>query len=161
MGPATHHVAGESTYELVCRSADFLDPQIVSLQCLHYLSLSLILPVLLSTFASRPLLAYEGGPSSVSLMMDWREFTGSPTVSLAPSVKRGLEVGLVGLSSFATRKGPGGTGDGGALLVSDVSRGLVRVIERDSARGWTVAAGWLCASMIEWVCPLRATSFSS
>lgn len=81
--------------------------------------------------------------------MDWREFTGQPTVSLAPAAKKGLQVGLVGLASVATGRGPGGTGTGGALVAGDVARGLIRVVERDSARGWTVAAGWVGASLIE------------
>lgn len=123
--------------------------QIVALQCLHYLSMSIILPFLLHLFSEQTLLSYEGGATSVSLLMDWREFTGSPTVSLAPAFKKGLKVGLVGLSSVVTGRGPGGTGTGGELVLGDIKRGLIRVVERDSARGWTVAAGWIGASMIE------------
>lgn len=111
--------------------------------------MSLILPVLLHIFPDPTLLSYEGGATSVSLLMDWREFTGSPTVSLAPAFKKGLNVGLVGLSSVVTGRGPGGTGTGGELVLGDIKRGLIRVIERDSARGWTVAAGWIGASMAE------------
>lgn len=121
--------------------------QIVSLQALHYLTLSLIVPLLVSAFANQARLAEEGGASSVSIVMDWREFTGRSTASLA--ARRTLPPGLVGLATLTTGKAPGGTGPDGDITSSDVLRGLVRVIEPDAARGWAVAFGWSFGAMIE------------
>ncbi|KAH8833337.1 integral membrane protein S linking to the trans Golgi network-domain-containing protein [Flagelloscypha sp. PMI_526] len=53
--------------------------QIVSLQAIHYLALSLLVPPLLATFANREELEYEGGPSNVAMIMDWRELAARPT----------------------------------------------------------------------------------
>ncbi|KAE9405384.1 hypothetical protein BT96DRAFT_988430 [Gymnopus androsaceus JB14] len=53
---------------------------IVSMQTLHYLTLSLFIPPLLTLFAEPTSLAYEGGASSVGMIMDWREMAGRPTV---------------------------------------------------------------------------------
>ncbi|KAI5475523.1 integral membrane protein SYS1-like protein [Pseudohyphozyma bogoriensis] len=111
--------------------------QIISLQSLHYLTLSILLPPLLSIFASPVLLSYEGGPTSVSMVMDWREFLGRSTVSIATS--RGVGGGLVGLS--------GKVGEGVSL--EDLREGLVRVVENDPMRGWVVALGWVLASLVD------------
>lgn len=54
--------------------------QIVSMQTLHYLTLSLFTPALLTLFAEPTSLAYEGGASNVGMIMDWREMAGRPTV---------------------------------------------------------------------------------
>ncbi|KAK4055026.1 hypothetical protein OIO90_003367 [Microbotryomycetes sp. JL221] len=120
--------------------------QIVSLQALHYLTLAVIVPLLVSAFANPALLAEEGGASSVSIVMDWREFTGRSTASLA--AKKNLAPGLVGLTVLTTGKGPGGTGPDGALTSQDIIRGLIRVIESDSGRGWAVALGWSLGAMV-------------
>lgn len=98
-------------------------------------------------FASPTLLAYEGGASSVSVVMDWREFSGVSTVSIA--ARPSLAPGLVGLASAVTKKGPGGTGPSGSIVAGDVTRGLLRVIEPDPMRGWAVALGWAGASAAE------------
>ncbi|KAK0202347.1 integral membrane protein S linking to the trans Golgi network-domain-containing protein [Desarmillaria ectypa] len=49
--------------------------QIVSMQTLHYLTLSLIVPPLLSLFADPKALEYHGGGASVGMIMDWREMS--------------------------------------------------------------------------------------
>lgn len=54
--------------------------QILSMQTLHYLTLSIIIPPLLSLFADPTSLNYEGGPANVGMIMDWREMAGRPTV---------------------------------------------------------------------------------
>lgn len=119
-------------------------PQIVSLQALHYLSLSLLLPPLLSLFASPTLLSYEGGAASISMIMDWREFSGLSTVSLAAA--RGAPGGLIGLTAAAKAGGQAAIVD---ITVADLTRGLVRVVEGDPMRGWVVALGWILASLLE------------
>lgn len=54
--------------------------QIVSLQSLHYLTLSFFVVPLLHIFAEQTSLAYEGGAASVGMVMDWREMAGKPTI---------------------------------------------------------------------------------
>ncbi|KAG7443983.1 uncharacterized protein BT62DRAFT_981884 [Guyanagaster necrorhizus] len=49
--------------------------QIVSMQTLHYLTLSLFTPPLLTLFADPQALEYTGGPSNVGMIMDWREMS--------------------------------------------------------------------------------------
>ncbi|KAL8286928.1 hypothetical protein RQP46_003934 [Phenoliferia psychrophenolica] len=118
--------------------------QIVSLQALHYLSLSFLLPPLLSLFASPTLLSYEGGPSSISMVMDWREFSGLSTVSLAAA--KGAPGGLIGLAAAAKAGGQAAISD---ITIGDLARGLVRVVEGDPMRGWVVALGWVLASLLD------------
>ncbi|BGP17564.1 hypothetical protein JCM10213v2_005597 [Rhodosporidiobolus nylandii] len=118
------------------------DP-IVSLQALHYLTLALLLPILLSILANRDLLAYEGGASSIGMAMDWRAFTGA-TVSGIPA-SRALQPGLVGITAAT---------EGYGLVASKVdaaelARGVVRAVEGDAMRGWAVAVGWVAASMVD------------
>lgn len=53
----------------------------ISLQCLHYLVLSLILPALLATLSlKQSALRYQGGAVSLSMILDWRELAGHPTI---------------------------------------------------------------------------------
>ncbi|SCV73584.1 BQ2448_7510 [Microbotryum intermedium] len=131
--------------------------QIVTLQTLHYLTLAVLLPPLLSTFASSTLLEYEGGPSSVSVVMDWREFIGRPTTSLA--TRRSLPAGLVGLDVFQAVSTSGARGlkaliaegDGQAVHVGvkEITEGLVRVLEYDQFRGWVVALAWCITALVD------------
>lgn len=49
------------------------------MQCLHYLVLALVLPPLLSLLVfNRTALNFQGGPASLSLLLDWREIAGIP-----------------------------------------------------------------------------------
>lgn len=105
------------------------------------------MPILLHVLASSSLLAYEGGGSSVTMVMDWREFSGQPTASL--TAKPDLLPGLVGLAAAMTHRSPAGTGPGGVIQQADVARGLLRVLEPDPMRGWAVALGWSLASAVE------------
>lgn len=58
--------------------------KILSLQCLHYLTLSLVLPGLLAAFTlDGQALRYQGGPTSLSLILDWREIAGIPPLNRA------------------------------------------------------------------------------
>ncbi|KAF8957142.1 integral membrane protein S linking to the trans Golgi network-domain-containing protein [Flammula alnicola] len=62
--------------------------QIFSMQTLHYLTLSVIVPPLLATFAESSSLNYEGGAASVGMIMDWRQMAGQPTVIGMPIGER-------------------------------------------------------------------------
>jgi hypothetical protein len=67
-----------------CTSAGFdaatIVSQIIALQSLHYLTLSLICPLLLNAFAPGPDLDREGGAYNVAMVVDWREMAGDNTV---------------------------------------------------------------------------------
>jgi protein SYS1 len=53
--------------------------QILSLQALHYLALSFIIPPLLGLLSFNKLaLNFQGGPTSLSMVLDWREIAGDP-----------------------------------------------------------------------------------
>lgn len=123
--------------------------QIVALQTLHYLTLAVLLPPLLRTFASPSLLAYEGGPTSVSLIMHWREFTGKATESLRAARRSEAMEGLVSLAVAKAGLGAGRVQVGGEMDPSEMMDGLVRVVGDDPMRGWAVALAWMTASMIE------------
>ncbi|GAA5960710.1 hypothetical protein JCM8115_001806 [Rhodotorula mucilaginosa] len=114
--------------------------QIVALQALHYLFLSLVLPPILSVFCTTPSLDYEGGSTSIALAMDWRAFTGR-TVSGLPA-RNYLDAGLASLHA-ANATLPDGLDQQG------LSRGVVRLAQKDAMRGWAVAFGWIVASMAD------------
>ncbi|GAA6015600.1 hypothetical protein JCM11491_007170 [Sporobolomyces phaffii] len=119
--------------------------QIVAFQAIHYLTLALILPLFLSLVASPDLLAYEGGSSSISLAMDWRAFTGR-TVSGIPTGRILRQSGLVNLDVAARRI----TKDTIATVnVEDFAKGVVRLVEWDSMRGWAVAFAWMLTSFVD------------
>ncbi|GAA5980775.1 hypothetical protein JCM11641_002645 [Rhodosporidiobolus odoratus] len=119
--------------------------QIVSLQALHYLTLAVLLPILLSFFANPDLLRYEGGASSIGMAMNWKAFTGS-TVSGLPS-NRILQPGLVGLQAVTGVAAAGA--EGVKVDAAELARGVVRAVEGDALRGWAVALGWATASMVD------------
>jgi len=48
--------------------------QIVSVQTLHYLTLSILIPPLLNLFAEPNSLSYEGGAANVGMWQDFREY---------------------------------------------------------------------------------------
>ncbi|CAH7671398.1 hypothetical protein PPACK8108_LOCUS6172 [Phakopsora pachyrhizi] len=50
--------------------------QILVIQSLHYLILSLLKPPILRLFSSPLPLEHEGGPSNLAMIMDWREMIG-------------------------------------------------------------------------------------
>jgi len=100
--------------------------QIVSIQTLHYLTLSIIVPPLLAIFAETKSLAYEGGAANVGMIMDWREMAGRPTV-------RGMQIGEKWWAwSGGKRIGYG--------WKDDQWDGRI-----DPIRGWIIAFCWLVA----------------
>ncbi|GAA5908098.1 hypothetical protein JCM8208_003687 [Rhodotorula glutinis] len=115
--------------------------QIISLQALHYLVLSLVLPALLSILSNRDLLEYEGGATSISMAMNWRSFTGATASGFGAS--RQLAPGLTSLANAEAGAAVG------KLDAAELARGVVRVVGRDAFRGWAVALGWLAASMTD------------
>ncbi|KAF9068384.1 integral membrane protein S linking to the trans Golgi network-domain-containing protein [Rhodocollybia butyracea] len=104
--------------------------QIVSMQTLHYLILSLFIPPLLTVFAEPTSLAYEGGASNVGMIMDWREMAGRPTV-------RGIyDSAKWGSYSWAWS---GGKILGFTWREEQLGGGM------DPIRGWIIAFCWLLA----------------
>jgi protein SYS1 len=109
--------------------------KIVSMQTLHYLTLSVLIPPLLNMFADTNSLIYEGGAASVGMVMDWREMAGRPTV-------RGMQGDR--WSSFA------GAWSGGKKVgyYDSWSEGYWKG-RADPMRGWIIAFCWLAASGAE------------
>jgi len=100
--------------------------QIVSMQTLHYLTLSIIIPPLLAIFAEPKSLAYEGGAANIGMIMDWREMAGRPTV-------RGMQIDEKWWAwSGGKRIGYG--------WKDDQWDGRI-----DPIRGWIIAFCWLVA----------------
>lgn len=104
--------------------------QIISLQTLHYLTLALLIPPLLSLFAEPTSLIYEGGATSIGMIMDWREMAGRETV-------RGL-VGEDG--NTLTRSWAWASGKKVGFTAHE------RPVIIDPRRGWIIAFCWLAAS---------------
>ncbi|CAA7265217.1 unnamed protein product [Cyclocybe aegerita] len=100
--------------------------QIVSMQTLHYLTLCVITPPLLATFAESTSLNYEGGAASVGMIMDWREMAGRPTVV-------GMPIGERWWAWSGGKKVGYGWKD-------DQYNGTM-----DPMRGWIIAFCWLVA----------------
>ncbi|KAJ9476078.1 hypothetical protein PHBOTO_006151 [Pseudozyma hubeiensis] len=53
--------------------------QILSFQTIHYLILATLLPPFLAIFAETSSLMFEGGPTQVGMVFDWRQLAGQPT----------------------------------------------------------------------------------
>ncbi|KAF8075246.1 integral membrane protein S linking to the trans Golgi network-domain-containing protein [Lyophyllum atratum] len=104
--------------------------QIVSIQTLHYLTLSILIPPLLGLFAEATSLNYEGGAANIGMIMDWREMAGRPTV-------RGIHgEGKWGAYSWAWSGGK----KVGYGWQKDRWDG-----QADPMRGWIIALCWLIA----------------
>ncbi|SNX87409.1 uncharacterized protein MEPE_06119 [Melanopsichium pennsylvanicum] len=53
--------------------------QILSFQTLHYLILATLVPPMLAIFADTESLMFEGGPTQIGMIFDWRQIAGRPT----------------------------------------------------------------------------------
>ncbi|KAI9567076.1 integral membrane protein S linking to the trans Golgi network-domain-containing protein [Boletus coccyginus] len=105
--------------------------QIISMQTLHYLTLSFLIPPLLAVFAEPTSLMYEGGAANVGMVMDWREMAGQPTVCGVQCGERwGSYYGAWSSGKQVGSGWEGGRWDG----------------RTDPIRGWVIAASWLIAS---------------
>jgi hypothetical protein len=134
----------------------------VSIQALHYLTLCILIPSLLTFFANPVSLTYEGGASnvgvnsgilyrkvdctehSIGMIMDWRELAGQPTVR-----------GLGGPKRWDTLSGvwSGSKHIGHKELGSGAWDGRV-----DPTRGWIIALCWMTAFSVEYVFLLCTTN---
>jgi hypothetical protein len=136
--------------------------QIISLQTLHYLTLSIITPPLLAGLTSPSLLTYSGGPSTVSHILDWREMAGRPTISSssfshlsatldsAADGWRKLRGAWAGGKQVGTVEGEEGIGVGQKAGVGvDEEMEEVWDFGVDDRRGWLIGLAWLAASAIE------------
>ncbi|KAF9030375.1 hypothetical protein BDZ89DRAFT_911077, partial [Hymenopellis radicata] len=108
--------------------------QIISLQTLHYLTLSLLVPPLLAIFAEPSSLNYEGGAANVGMVMDWREMAGRSTI-------RGIGDRWDQYSWVWS---------GGMKVGTDREGAMIGV---DQVRGWIIAFCWMvaCASDIYYI----------
>ncbi|KAF7356936.1 hypothetical protein MVEN_01029500 [Mycena venus] len=100
------------------------------IHCLHYLTLSICVPLLLNLFAEPTSLNYEGGAANVGMVMDWREMAGRPTVR-----------GMQGEERWSAYRGAWSGGRKvGFGLREDQWDGRT-----DPMRGWVIAFCWLVA----------------
>lgn len=127
----------------------------------------------LSLFTPAPTLAYSGGASTVSHILDWRELAARPTVSSSSfSILSGMGIGLDSAASgwkklrgaWAGGKHVGSVeveSEDGTSASSNGSKGAsgVPVMDDleaemwdmgvDEKRGWVLAVLWIVASAIE------------
>lgn len=119
--------------------------QIVSLQALHYLTLSILIPPLLWFFAEPNALNYEGGALNVGMVMDWREMAGWPTAhGLQGDDRRGWSV-FRGAYSGGQRVGTGTWID----PFKDENKYFQWDGRTDPLRGWVIAFCWIVASIAD------------
>ncbi|AFR97709.1 hypothetical protein C343_05857 [Cryptococcus neoformans C23] len=125
--------------------------QIISLQTIHYLTLSTLLPPFLTTLTSPDILIYSGGPSTVSHVMDWREMAARPTVN------KGTFPGVEGWRKLR------GAWAGGKWIGKvkqkgeSEAKGVKEEEEKeemwdygvDKKRGWVIAGTWMLAFAID------------
>ncbi|KAM5541326.1 hypothetical protein V8D89_004880 [Ganoderma adspersum] len=105
--------------------------QIIALQTLHYLTLSFLIPPMLSMFAEPGSLEYEGGAANVGMIMDWREMAGRPTTRALPG--EGPWKSFNSVWSGGKQVGMG-----------SIQQGALRSV--DPVRSWIIAVCWMAAS---------------
>ncbi|OCH89769.1 hypothetical protein OBBRIDRAFT_835534 [Obba rivulosa] len=106
--------------------------QIIVMQTLHYITLSILIPPLLVLFAEPHSLEYEGGAANVGMIMDWREMAGRP-VSRPPE-------GSGPWSSWNSVWSGGKQFQGSGDLHAGLSGSI------DPVRSWILAICWMLAS---------------
>lgn len=74
--------------------------QILAIQALHYVILSIITPPMLKVFAKPGPLEYEGGSKNVAMIIDWRAMAGLTTLHGLPPGSPGAEHRLDGWAGF-------------------------------------------------------------
>ncbi|KAI0924342.1 hypothetical protein AcW2_005245 [Taiwanofungus camphoratus] len=109
--------------------------QIVAMQTLHYLTLSILVPPMLSVFAESSSLEYEGGAANVGMVMDWREMAGRSTSRTSQ--------GRDSWSSWNT------VWSGGKQVGSGDLQGGQWDGKIDPLRGWLIAACWMATSVVD------------
>ncbi|KZT07169.1 uncharacterized protein LAESUDRAFT_698948 [Laetiporus sulphureus 93-53] len=107
--------------------------QIIAMQTLHYLTLAILVPPLLTIFAKSSALEYDGGAANVGMLMDWREMAGRSTSRSAQN----------SWTSWNT------VWSGGKQVGSGGLQGVRWDGSVDPVRGWIIAACWLAASGVD------------
>ncbi|GMK58608.1 hypothetical protein CspeluHIS016_0600500 [Cutaneotrichosporon spelunceum] len=109
--------------------------QIICLQSIHYITLSLVIPPLLSSLTSRSLLNYSGGPRTVAHIMDWREMAARPAINKGGVWERvrGAWTGGKKVDQSEGREEQGVSWDYGV----------------DSKRGWIIGVAWIAACAVD------------
>ncbi|KAI0676154.1 integral membrane protein S linking to the trans Golgi network-domain-containing protein [Trametes maxima] len=105
--------------------------QIIALQTLHYVTLSVLIPPLLVMLAEPGSLEYEGGAANVGMIMDWREMAGRPTTRALPG-----EGPWKSLNSVWSGGRQVGLGSSGHEVLRQV----------DPIRCWIIAICWMATS---------------
>ncbi|WVQ74710.1 hypothetical protein IAR50_004314 [Cryptococcus sp. DSM 104548] len=127
--------------------------QIISLQTIHYLTLSTLVPPFLSTLTSPSLLTYAGGPSTVSHIMDWRELAARPTVHKVsfPGVEgwKKIKGAWAGGKKVGSNVEEEGDGDDGVVNLQKEREREEWEYGVDRKRGWIIGATWLLAFAVD------------
>ncbi|KAI0730443.1 integral membrane protein S linking to the trans Golgi network-domain-containing protein [Earliella scabrosa] len=114
--------------------------QIIAMQTLHYVTLSLLIPPLLVMFAEPGSLEYEGGAANVGMrrdvplggmIMDWREMAGRPTTRALPGEGPWKSFNVVWSGGKQVGLGPAQLSDFRSV---------------DPVRCWIIAVCWMAAS---------------
>ncbi|THH16682.1 hypothetical protein EW146_g3999 [Bondarzewia mesenterica] len=100
------------------------------MQCLHYLTLAVLIPPLLALFAEPSSLECAGGSANVGMLMDWREMAGRPTFRRLHGEDR--------WNSFT------GAWSGGKKVAEGAWYGGI-ADRSDPWRGWVLAICWMLA----------------
>ncbi|PWN36071.1 uncharacterized protein FA14DRAFT_114651, partial [Meira miltonrushii] len=101
--------------------------QILSLQALHYLALSFIIPPLLGLLSfNKHALNFQGGPTSLSMVLDWREIAGYPI--------------LDGGRPWPWNK---------YKQAIYANQGWWPIFAQDSSRGWIIVIAWALTGAVD------------
>lgn len=139
--------------------------QIVAVQTLHYLTLALLVPPLLSIFADPVALDFEGGAANIAMIMDWREMAGRGTLQadapvgggtippglldqLTPSNAAPLDQKIRRVERALRRELAGGEAISASVSRDVVRSSLVTDMAADPRKGWVLGASWGMASML-------------
>lgn len=122
--------------------------QIICLQTLHYLTLTIIVPPLLGMFTTPALLTYSGGPRTVAHIMDWREMAARPAVNTSPSTWRKLRGAWAGGRKVGESQKEGSAA-GSDSAVGGQEPEAVWDYGVDDRRGWLLGAAWIMAAGVE------------
>lgn len=127
------------------------DKQIICLQAIHYLALSLVVPPLLTGFAKPALLEYSGGSQTVAHIMDWREMAARPAVNNGEGAWKKLRGAWAGGKKVSS----GDTKEDAKEKANEGENSNKKEKEKawdygvDDRRGWIIGFSWLVASVAE------------
>lgn len=109
--------------------------------------MSIVVPPLLTIFATPSLLEYSGGSQTVAHIMDWREQAARPAVNTGSGWKKLRGAWSGGKKVSTGTDADDAEGESKATETEHWDYGV------DDRRGWVIAFSWLFAAAIECVPP--------